>query len=342
MTNKSMKIGLYTVVSVLLLSTSVSWAEMRFIQIEAKSKEQRSAIADLGVSIEATRSDSVWGFANENSIQGLSKNGFKVLGNFEISVGRGGHEGGLDFPGKDAKFHNYQEVTDTLKLLQSKNADISKVISIGKSTEGKEMWALHVNTTPEALMSNQSTKPGAIFMGNHHAREHLSVEIPLMWAQYLLDNRKDTSISALLESRDIWILPMINPDGAEYDVSTGSYKYWRKNRRDNKDGNYGVDLNRNYGFMWGTGGSSNDTNSDVYMGLRPFSEPETQNVKAFVEAHLNAKVLLTFHTFSELILYPWGHKYEAIENTKDHQVFEKMAATMAQWNHYTPEQASSL
>jgi len=319
---------------------------MRFIQVSAKTREDRSRLNHAGLSIEAVRSDSVWGFASASVLNRLEKSGEKILGNFDLSVGRGGHEGIFDFPQYDSNFHNYNETLSELKMLQSQNADIVKVQSIGKSLEGRDLWALHINTEPQALQTGQSNKPGAIFMGAHHAREHVSVEIPLRLAAYLLSNRADSKISAMLASRDLWIIPMVNPDGAEYDIATGSYQYWRKNRRPNGDGTFGVDLNRNYSFHWGTGGSDTDTSSDVYMGTAPFSEPETQVIRDFVGAHLNAKVLLTFHTFSELVLYPWGHTYDKIGDKigtkQDYNVFKTMAETMAQWNGYTPEQSSDL
>ncbi|MGK5085550.1 M14 family metallopeptidase [Bdellovibrionota bacterium FG-1] len=316
--------------------------EMRFIQISALGKEQRTEIANHGVSIEATRSDSVWGFATVPMIETLQKDGFKVLGNFDLKIGQGGHEGTLDFPPADSPFHTYAELTADLNALHEGNPDITELMSIGKTTEGNEMWALHINTNTKELGAGTSGKPGVVFMGNHHAREHLSLEVPYLLAKYLLDHRRDPKISNLLDSRDIWIVPMVNPDGAQYDIATGRYQWWRKNRRNNHNGTYGVDLNRNYGFGWGTGGSSNDTSSEVYMGPAPFSEPETQHVRDFVDAHPNTKVLLSFHTYSELILYPWGGKYEPVPNQADHDTFKKLAETMAQWNHYTPEQASDL
>mgnify|MGYP002780714741 CR=1 FL=1 len=208
--------------------------------------------------------------------------------------------------------------------------------------EGREIYALQINTDRGSLARGQSNKPGAIYLGTHHAREHLSTEIPLRLANYLLQNKADPKISALLDSRDVWFVPLVNPDGSEHDISTGNYKSWRKNRRPNGDGTFGVDLNRNYGYRWGTGGSSTNTNSDVYMGQAPFSEPETQVVKSFVESHLNAKILLSFHTFSELILYPWGNTYDQVQNPKDLAVFETMARTMSQWNNYKPQQSSEL
>jgi carboxypeptidase T len=316
--------------------------EQRFIQVEAKNKEARSSIADTGMSIEFLRTDSVWGFADAKSIQELTQKGFKILGNFDRDVARGGHQGIVSFPGGDDAFHDYSEMTKALRDLEKANPELAKVHVIGKSLEGRDLLAIQINSEPASLAKGQSNKPGVIYMGNHHAREHLSIEVPLMFAQHLLTNKNNAQIRTLLESRDIWIVPMVNPDGAEYDVSSSRYKMWRKNRRDNGDGTFGVDLNRNYSYRWGTGGSSKNTNSETYMGPKPFSEPETQTMKAFVESHLNAKVLLTFHTFSELILYPWGSSLDPIVNTKDLGVFTQMAKTMSTWNGYTPEQSSDL
>lgn len=316
--------------------------EMRFIQVAADSKQQRTAIANAGMSIEATRSDSVWGFADPDTIRQLKKSGHRILGNFDFATGRGGHDGILDFPQGDERFHDYRRMTEAMQRLEASNPDIARLHTIGKSVEGRDLLAIHINTSPDDLKAGKSGKPGAIFMGNHHAREHVSLEIPLMLAQYLLEHRREAQVEKLLAGRDIWIIPMVNPDGVEHDISGARYKMWRKNRRNNGNGTFGVDLNRNYGFGWGTGGSSSSGSSDVYMGPSAFSEPETQAIRDFVGAHLNARTLLTFHTFSELILYPWGGKYDPISNSKDHDTFEKMAKTMASWNHYTPEQASEL
>ena len=216
------------------------------------------------------------------------------------------------------------------------------MVSIGKSTEGRELWALHLNSNPDDLESGQSSKPGIVFMGTHHAREHVSTEIPLMLADYILKIRRSLVFGPIFEDRDIWIIPLVNPDGAEFDVDGGEYHMWRKNRRNNGDGTYGVDLNRNYGEGWGTGGSSKDTSSEIYMGPGAFSEPETIAVRKFVDDHKNFKMLLSFHTFSELILYPWGGKYEPVKNEQDHKIFESMGATMAAWNKYKAEQSSKL
>ncbi len=314
----------------------------KFVQIAAKDKFERSKIANAGVSIEAVRSDSIWGFANQRSLKELREQGFNVMGVFEKEIARGGHDTNFDFPTKDSKFHNFAEMKAEMDKLASDYSDITRLQSVGKSLENRDLWALHINTDSQALASGQSTKPGVIFMGQHHAREHVSLEVPLWLAGYLLKNRADAQISKLIAGRDIWIVPSVNPDGAEYDISTGRYKMWRKNRRDNGDGTFGVDLNRNYGHGWGTGGSSHDTSSDIYMGKAPFSEPETQVIRDFVTSQANTRVLLSFHTFSELVLYPWGGTNDPIANERDRKTFETMAKTMAAWNKYTPEQASDL
>lgn len=315
----------------------------KFVQIEAHTKEQRSAIANLGVSIESVRTGSVWVFAKPEMLKEIRKEGFKILGEYDYKIAKGGHDTNFGgFPEKDARYHDYAEATQFLKDLHQQHADITSLISIGKSLENREIWALQINTTPDALKKGISSKPGVIFMGNHHAREHLSAEIPLLLAEHLLKNRSDSKIGGLLDTRDIWIIPMVNPDGVEYDIATGNYRMWRKNRRDNGDGTWGVDLNRNYGHMWGTGGSSKSGSSDVFMGPQPFSEPETDAIRQFVKDRVNTTVLLSFHTFSELILYPWGHKYDSVEKSDDLAVFETMAKTMTAWNGYTPQQASDL
>lgn len=327
---------------VLSLFTTLASADTKFIQVAAQDKTERSAIANIGMTIEAVRSDSVWGFATDEERKTLRARGFRILGEFTEETARGGHEGAFGFPIEDNAYHTYSETVALLRDLEDHHTDVAKLQSIGKTAEGRDIWAMHLNSSTESLATGKSEKPGAIFMGNHHAREHLSVEVPLLLLKHLLDHRSEEPIRTLLETRDIWIIPMVNPDGAEYDVSTGKYKYWRKNRRNNGDGTFGVDLNRNYGFKWGTGGSSSSTSSETYMGKEPFSEPETQAIRDFVRSQKNATILLTFHSFSELVLFPWGHTNDPIAKKRDADVFRKMAETMGNMNGYTPLQSSDL
>ncbi|MBI3558715.1 MAG: zinc carboxypeptidase [Deltaproteobacteria bacterium] len=334
---------LFTVAMAVTTLASAAFANApHFVHLKALNKYDRTKIVEMGVSIEALATDSVYGLASDSVLERLKKSDIKIMETFLAKP----PEGVTDFPSEDSRFHNYDRMTKALDDLVAAHGDIMRKFSIGKTLQGREMWAVQVNTGKETLNAKDgavSVKPGIVFMGNHHAREHVSAEIPLMLLEYLAKNYGvDKDITALLDKRDIYVIPMVNADGVEFDISTGEYKYQRKNMRPNGSGHIGVDLNRNYGFKWGTGGSSTDPSSDVYMGPNAFSEPETQNIKAFVEGHPNLKVLLTFHTFSELILYPWGHKYDAVENKEDLATFEVMGKKMAEWNKYTPEQSSGL
>lgn len=334
---KSAILATVILVAVSLVQFAQSTSNNRYwMKISAKDKFERSVIANI-VGIENTTSEYVVAFGGDDELKQIKKLGWLMSYSNLADEAR---FSGKDFPTKDSAFHNYAEMTDELRKLANENPSLVTMSSIGKSTEGRETWVLRLG----ADQFHATEKPAVIYMGGHHAREHLSMEMPLMLAQYLVDQYKagNQRIVALMNSRDIHIIPMVNPDGAEYDIADGSYKMWRKNRTRNANGTFGVDLNRNYGFKWGTGGSSTNPGSDTYMGTKPFSEPETINIKNYIEANTNITVLLSFHTYSQLILYPWGHKYDGIENSKDVKVFETMAQTMAQWNKYTPQQASDL
>ena len=311
--------------------------EMQWAAIRAKDKHVRTQLVTQGFSIENVVEDMSYGVATEEILDSLKLQGFDVVSHFPMSEFRQ-----QDFPAKDGIYHNYAEMKADLDKLVRDFPGLVFPVSMGKTLEGRDMIGVRIN--PNARDGNSpSGLPGVIFMGGHHAREHLSIEVPLKLARYLAEGSQTNDvIHDLLNRRDIYIFPSINPDGSEFDISTGSYKSWRKNRRTGQGRCDGVDLNRNYGYGWGTGGSSTDPCSDVFMGPKPFSEPETQNVKAFVESKPNLKVLLSFHTFSELVLYPWGGKNDPISNQRDLSAFTNMARTMASWNGYTPEQSSDL
>ena len=302
-----------------------------WIKVAADDKFERSIIANTGAAIEIVKDDYVIAYGSDVELKQLQKLGW-VQSYSDLST--------EDFPAKDAIYHNYKELTDELNKIASENRDIISMTSIAKTNEGRDLWAIRISGD----LANADTKPATIFMGGHHAREHLSIEMPLMLTQYLVDQFRQGNerIVSLLNSRDIHIIPVVNPDGAEYDIADGSYKMWRKNRTRNANGTYGVDLNRNYAYQWGTGGSSSNPSSDTFKGPNPFSEIESTAIKNYVELHSNITVLLSFHSFSKLILYPWGHKYDSIENVNDNRVHEIMARKMSEWNGYTPQQSSDL
>ncbi len=203
--------------------------------------------------------------------------------------------------------------------------------------EGREIWALRFNTNAK---TGQSKKPGAAFLGAHHAREHLTVELTLAFAQWLADNSARPDVQKLLAQRDVFIIPMVNPDGSEFDVAKGQYAWWRKNMAKLSGSNRGVDLNRNYGWNWG--GDSNDPTDETYQGPSAFSEPETQAVKAFFDRFTNIKIMVSYHTYGQLVLYPWGDVSDKIADQKDYQAHVNIAQKMAAITGYRAMQSSAL
>lgn len=301
------------------------------IRAFAANKAQRNKIAQLGIPIDGVASDYVTVFGTETDLKKIKKLGIHT--EVEMSFADG-------FPTSDAAFHDHAETLAELDSLAKDFPNIVTRISIGKSLENRDLAGVRISsvTTPDS-------KPTAVFVGCHHAREHLSVEMPLKLARYLATQyATNARVKEMLDNTEVYIVPMVNPDGAEYDIKDGSYKMWRKNRRKNSGSSYGVDLNRNYGPVgfFGGPGSSGDPSSDTYRGPSAFSEPETQAVRDFVRLRKRATVLLSFHTFSELVLWPYGNTDDEIKNESDRKVFETMGKKMAGWNGYTPQKSSEL
>ena len=205
--------------------------------------------------------------------------------------------------GLNGAYHSSLELETELRLLEATYPQLAVVREIGRSLEGRPVYGLKVSDNP-ALDEDE---PAFLVLGCHHAREWISVEVPLLLGRHLLENyAADPAIRALVDRGEIWIVPLLNPDGLEYSIHV--YRYWRKNRRANSDGSFGVDLNRNYGFMWGydDAGSSPEPASNIYRGTAPFSEPETEAVRRlFVSRDFRAVV--SFHSYSQVILYPWAY-----------------------------------
>lgn len=332
-------ISILSIVFTLSFFSSTVQASLKWLAIEAPSKERRTELANLGVSMERVVDDTVYVVVEEAMLNKIKKAGFKIKSKLDTS-----EFSRLNFPDEDSDYHDYNELIEALSNLIEKHPDLVRVMSIGKTVENRSIWAIRINSDNIAK-EEISGKPGVIFMGGHHSREHLSVEVPLRLAQHLADNYgKDEVITHLLNTREVFIIPAVNPDGLEYDISKSQYLFWRKNRSNlgADSACMGVDLNRNYSYKWGTVGSSSNPCSETYHGSKSFSEPESSAIKNFLEKHINIKILISFHTFSELILYPWGHTYNELENKKDLDTHIAMAQTMARWNGYAPMQSSSL
>lgn len=217
-------------------------------------------------------------------------------------LARAAAEGLTASGGVNGAFHSPLEMETDLKRLEQDHPGLARLSEIGRSLEGRPILALKISDNA----SVDEHEPAVLFAGCHHAREWISVEVPFLFGKYLLENyHTDPAVRALVDGSEIWIVPIANPDGLQYTIDV--YRYWRKNRRANIDGTYGVDINRNYGYAWGFDdqGSSGQPGSDVYRGRAPFSEPETAAIRGLVLAH-DIRALISFHSFGQDILYPWG------------------------------------
>lgn len=209
--------------------------------------------------------------------------------------------------GINGAYHSTLELETDLRALERDHPGLASVREIGETLEKRKIYALKISDNA----SVDEDEPAVLFVGCHHAREWISVEVPFFFGKYLLENYDlSPEVQDLVDASEIWIVPIANPDGLEYSIHV--YRYWRKNRRANADGTYGVDINRNYGYAWGFDdvGSSPHPGSDVFRGTAPFSEPETTAVRGLFLGH-DFRAMISFHSFAQDILYPWGFTTEA-------------------------------
>ncbi len=234
-------------------------------------------------------------------------------------------------------FRTLAEIEQALDWLTATFPNIvSQKFSIGYSYEGREIWAVRISDNPNVY---EVDEPTVWFDALHHAREPMSAESLLhfiywLTTQYELDN----DITRLVESRNIILLPCVNPDGYEYNhhLHPNGGGLWRKNRRDNDDNSYGVDLNRNYAWQWG--GDINTPQSSAYQGLSAFSEPETIAIRDFLRQQ-TPTISVSVHSYGNEWMYPWGYSMQV---TEDDVVFRHYAETIIADNGYTTGTAWNL
>ncbi|MFO0973968.1 MAG: M14 family zinc carboxypeptidase [Phycisphaerae bacterium] len=201
-------------------------------------------------------------------------------------------------------FLNYMDnatVNAYLATLAALRPDLAQVVTVGTTLEGRTIQGLRI-TGPGA-----GPKPGVLFHGCEHAREWISVPVTLYVADQLVRNYDaDPMLHDLVDRCEWFIIPVFNVDGYLYTWSTN--RLWRKNRRNNGDGSFGVDINRNWGFHWGGEGASTLGSDETFRGPSAFSEPETQAMRDFFLAHTNIVTHEDLHSYSQLILWPWGYQ----------------------------------
>jgi len=205
-------------------------------------------------------------------------------------------------------YHPIEDMYSYLDYLES-TFDFVTTESIGQSYEGTEMRLAKV------CRGGCGNKPAMWIDGGIHAREWISPAAVTFILRELVEN--NTAHPDLLENLDWYILPVVNPDG--YLFSHTENRMWRKTRSPNPNSKcYGTDPNRNFGYKWGTKGSSTNPCDDEYMGAFPFSEVETANIRDWITAHKDSiKYYLTVHSSGQMILLPWGWGYDQPDNIDD-------------------------
>ena len=215
-------------------------------------------------------------------------------------------------------YYTYEEAVSELDKLHNLYPNIiGQKFSIGTTYEGRNIWAIEATH----FDGNEDARPAVLYEACIHAREPGGVSTLFGFLWYLVRNYgKDPDVTEVLNSRRLYFIPVVNPDGYVYNESSDGY--WRKNKRDNdNDGIFeesddGVDLNRNFSYQWGYDdtGSSPDPSSATYRGPAPFSEPESESIRDFTDS-IQPKVAIDYHTYSNLLMFPWG--YDNIEAEDD-------------------------
>lgn len=175
-------------------------------------------------------------------------------------------------------------------------------------------------------------EPEILYTALHHSREPASLSQLIFYMWYLLENYgTNDEVSYLVNNLEMYFVPMINPDGYIHNEGLGVGGMWRKNRRNNGGGEYGVDLNRNYSYQYGASGVSSNPSADNYLGPYAFSEPETRAIKQFAFDH-DFRIAQNAHTYGNLLLFPFGYDYI---QTPDHTLFQTWTSHMVSQNGFS-------
>jgi carboxypeptidase T len=348
---------LFTAFFLFFFSLSIYPQSYKQVKIYIQNKEDINTLYKLGIEfdhLEYTKDKAIIIFVSDSEFSILKTSGYKyeiiIKDWFEYYKNRpklspsekksffrkskkSYNVSGFNF-GSMGGFYTLSEVIaelDTMRMLYP-NLITSKD-SIGTTVEGRPVYTVKISDNPEA----DENEPGVLYTALHHAREPEGMMQLIYFMYYLLENYEtDPSVHYLVNNRELYFIPVVNPDGYEYNRQTnpGGGGFWRKNRRE-IGSNYGVDLNRNYGPMeyWdaANGGSSLSSSSETYRGTAPFSEPETQNIRDFL-AVKGIKNALNYHTYGSYLIYPYG----ALEvETPDSLIYREFASDMTLHNNYS-------
>jgi PKD repeat protein len=240
-------------------------------------------------------------------------------------------------------YHSYNGPNGLLTEFQRLAAEFPEIVqltSVGQTHQGRDVWAIKISDN----VTVEEDEPEVLFDGHFHGEEWIGMEVATYIAYQLVNNYGiDADVTRLVNERQIWVIPMVNPDGRVIDSygdgnDPSLTRGWRKNARDNNssggwDSCDGVDLNRNFDLGYGVGASTNPCSLE-YMGPATFSEPEAQAFRTFAQNH-DFRVYVSYHSYGERIFFPWGYRYDA---TLDDARFREVAQEL---KTYLPSYRSS-
>ena len=196
-----------------------------------------------------------------------------------------------------SEYQRFEAIDGYLDRLDAVRPELTRIEPLGASVEGRPIRALRISTAA-------ADAPAYVINGGQHAREWISVATTTCIADRLVRGYgTHPEITTLLDEMQVYVVPVVNPDGYEY--SWTHDRYWRKNRRED----HGVDLNRNFPVAFGRKGSSDQPASPIYRGPHPFSEPESQALRDLLR-RVPVALHIDYHSFSQLVLHPWSHTAE--------------------------------
>ncbi|MBK8549564.1 MAG: immune inhibitor A [Ignavibacteria bacterium] len=229
-------------------------------------------------------------------------------------------------------YYTYVEVVqklDSMRLLYPNLISVKQ--NIGTSVEGRTIWAVKLSDNPD--INESATEPAIYFDALHHAREPQSMACLMYYMYWLLENYQNNGEAGyLLSNREIFFVPVVNPDGYVYNQTTNPNGggFWRKNRKNSGGGDFGVDLNRNYPYGWGINtGSSSDPGSETYRGPSAGSEPETQAIMNFI-SQTHPKISFSMHSYAGRYLNPYGYN----DSTVKYEVYSEYSSDFGATNNY--------
>ncbi len=233
------------------------------------------------------------------------------------------------------QYHTYQTLTTELQSLQENYSSLMSVTSIGKTYEGRDLWMVKLSDHADV----EEDEPGVLFMAAHHGNEWPGVEICLFFIRYMLGNSSLPEVREILNTTQIYLIPMVNPDGVTADTRKNCAPNHGPFGKKSTVTSYGVNLNRNYEDPWYLSyifplrynlPMILPDASFNYRGPYPFSENETKAVRDFAKSH-NFSISISYHSYGEFIIYPWMH---TTKQTPDEMLFRSVGENISLINGY--------